>query len=109
MAVLCVLFLSVRATQNSNEETLRVVCGGNPEANARYPNNRISNTKYTILTFLPLNLYEQFRCVHCGVDVCTARYEKRGCGGVSAIFRRVVVLARELGLQFCVNGFAAGS
>ena len=25
----------------------------------RYPNNRISNTKYTPLTFLPLNLYQQ--------------------------------------------------
>ena len=35
-----------------------VVCGDH--ADERYPDNGVSNTKYTILTFLPLNIFEQF-------------------------------------------------
>eukprot|EP01113_Clastostelium_recurvatum_P044997 TRINITY_DN7661_c0_g1_i3.p1 TRINITY_DN7661_c0_g1~~TRINITY_DN7661_c0_g1_i3.p1 ORF type:complete len:1183 (+),score=311.41 TRINITY_DN7661_c0_g1_i3:100-3648(+) len=30
------------------------------ERNEKYPSNRVTNTKYTVLTFLPKNLYEQF-------------------------------------------------
>jgi hypothetical protein len=41
-------------------ETTRVVFANDPHKNAHYADNRISNTKYTILTFLPLNLKEQF-------------------------------------------------
>lgn len=41
-------------------ESQRAVYGSNPERSKEFPSNKISNTKYTILTFLPLNLYEQF-------------------------------------------------
>jgi hypothetical protein len=29
-----------------------------------FPSNKISSTKYSLITFLPKNLYEQFRCVY---------------------------------------------
>lgn len=39
----------------------RVVALNDPERNKLFPNNEISNTKYNFLTFIPLNLWEQFR------------------------------------------------
>jgi hypothetical protein len=36
------------------------VVANDSQENARYGANRISNTKYTVLTFLPLNLRDQF-------------------------------------------------
>lgn len=42
-------------------EPTRVVHANSPQLNAKYPNNKISNTKYSVFTFIPLNLYEQFR------------------------------------------------
>jgi phospholipid-translocating ATPase len=39
---------------------LRVVHGQTPTKNAEFPDNRISNTKYTPLTFLPKVVLEQF-------------------------------------------------
>jgi hypothetical protein len=39
----------------------RTVYASQPERNLQFPDNRVVNSKYTILTFLPLNLYQQFR------------------------------------------------
>lgn len=46
---------------------LAIKIGGNPDdghhkkAQNHQPNNRIKSTKYTLITFLPKNLLEQFR------------------------------------------------
>ncbi|KMS93830.1 hypothetical protein BVRB_027530, partial [Beta vulgaris subsp. vulgaris] len=38
----------------------RVVHCSQPELNAQFPDNELRTTKYTVLTFLPKNLWEQF-------------------------------------------------
>ncbi|KAJ5069682.1 putative phospholipid-transporting atpase [Anaeramoeba ignava] len=38
----------------------RIVYANNLEMNAKFPKNKVTNSKYTILTFLPKNLIEQF-------------------------------------------------
>ncbi|EGG19357.1 P-type ATPase [Cavenderia fasciculata] len=40
--------------------TIRIVYANDAERNIEYPTNVISNTKYTLVTFIPKNLYEQF-------------------------------------------------
>jgi hypothetical protein len=39
----------------------RTVYASQPERSLQFPDNRVVNSKYSILTFLPLNLYQQFR------------------------------------------------
>lgn len=41
----------------------RVVYANSPANNAAYPDNEITNTKYTWYNFVPKNLAEQFRSV----------------------------------------------
>lgn len=59
-------------TYDANET--RKVAINDHQANNAYPNNRISNTKYTIITFLPKNLLEQFGYVivslRCSPSLC---------------------------------------
>lgn len=40
----------------------RLVHANQAAANAEFPNNAISNTKYNVFSFIPKNLWEQFRC-----------------------------------------------
>jgi hypothetical protein len=46
----------------------RTVYANNPEGNAAFEGNAVTNTKYTLLNFVPKNLAEQFRCARgcCG-------------------------------------------
>ena len=39
---------------------VRVVKANDPDNNKQFDNNRVTNTKYTLLTFFPRNLLEQF-------------------------------------------------
>ncbi len=39
----------------------RVVTANNAAANAAFPDNAVTNTKYTWINFVPKNLAEQFR------------------------------------------------
>ncbi|KAF2069365.1 hypothetical protein CYY_009319 [Polysphondylium violaceum] len=53
------LFKSSNTKHHNN--TIRTIYAGDVDRNrAEYPNNRISNTKYTALSFLPKNMIEQF-------------------------------------------------
>ncbi|KAJ1650100.1 hypothetical protein IWQ61_009004 [Dispira simplex] len=47
------------AGHNNANDVRRIVIGG-PDFSSYCPSNRVRNTKYTLLTFLPLNLKEQF-------------------------------------------------
>ena len=53
--------ISASSPFSSSPSLTRIVHSHNSAWNAaqRFPSNRISNTKYTPLTFLPLNLYQQ--------------------------------------------------
>ena len=55
--------LSVLHPFTSAVSSTRIVQSHSPHWNAlqRYPNNRITNTKYTVWSFLPLSLYNQCR------------------------------------------------
>eukprot|EP01029_Cantina_marsupialis_P021360 TRINITY_DN50_c1_g1_i4.p1 TRINITY_DN50_c1_g1~~TRINITY_DN50_c1_g1_i4.p1 ORF type:complete len:1122 (-),score=321.77 TRINITY_DN50_c1_g1_i4:384-3749(-) len=44
----------------NEEESMRLIKANDPEWNRRYLDNTISNTKYTLLNFLPKNMKEQF-------------------------------------------------
>uniref|UniRef100_A0A6P4FWP3 Probable phospholipid-transporting ATPase IH n=1 Tax=Drosophila rhopaloa TaxID=1041015 RepID=A0A6P4FWP3_DRORH len=48
------------AGQKKKDDPLRIQIGG-IEGRQKQPLNRVTTTKYTWLTFLPLNFYEQFR------------------------------------------------
>ena len=44
----------------------REIVIGSEDTRDAYPDNEVSNTKYTVLTFLPLNFFEQFsRVINC--------------------------------------------
>jgi hypothetical protein len=47
-------------TNNNTGDDSRVVHLSNPQRNAQFGDNRICNTKYTLLSFLPKNFAEQF-------------------------------------------------
>lgn len=42
-------------------DVLTIKIGGDPTADKKWTDNRIKSTKYTLITFLPQNLLEQFR------------------------------------------------
>ena len=44
-----------------DEGDSRVVNANTATPNPHLPDNRVSNTKYSVLTFVPMNLSEQFR------------------------------------------------
>ena len=48
-------------TQPTNYRKVYPEPNTNPDNNKKFPNNAIRTTKYTFLTFLPRNLYEQYR------------------------------------------------
>jgi len=62
MASIFSWFTKGRKKQTVSGEVL--VYANDTAANAQfqYPHNGIRTTKYTLLTFLPKNLFEQFRC-----------------------------------------------
>ncbi|GAM27196.1 hypothetical protein SAMD00019534_103710 [Acytostelium subglobosum LB1] len=47
-------------SQDMNDAGTRMVYANDPVRNDRYPKNAISNTKYTVISFIPKNLLEQF-------------------------------------------------
>jgi phospholipid-transporting ATPase len=52
--------------KEGTDASWRVVVIGDPEqsnAEAKYPVNKVRTSKYTLLTFLPRNLWEQFHRV----------------------------------------------
>lgn len=44
----------------STEQASRIVYSSNPGQNEQYPDNTVTNTKYTLWNFLPKNIMEQF-------------------------------------------------
>ena len=48
--------------RRGGEALPRDVYANDTAANSQYVNNRISNNKYTVWSFIPKNLMEQFRC-----------------------------------------------
>jgi phospholipid-translocating ATPase len=46
--------------KGKGEQSERIVVSQDALANASFPKNHVTNTKYTILTFLPKNIKEQF-------------------------------------------------
>lgn len=55
--------LSGQARGSSSDEPHRKIWLGRTEQEVRYASNKISTTKYNPITFLPLNLWEQFHRV----------------------------------------------
>lgn len=50
----------MKSSSAKGKETLRISIG-NADLRKNPPLNRVTTTKYTWLTFIPLNFYEQFR------------------------------------------------
>ncbi|EGC40136.1 hypothetical protein DICPUDRAFT_93437 [Dictyostelium purpureum] len=46
--------------KKKENDTIRIIYANDQDRNKEFPSNRISNTKYTVITFIPKNLMEQF-------------------------------------------------
>eukprot|EP00760_Papus_ankaliazontas_P025613 PhM_4_TR2816/c0_g1_i1/m.94162/K14802/DRS2, ATP8A; phospholipid-transporting ATPase len=95
-----------RAAEEAEEQPI-LIHMNNPEANApyNYPSNFISTSKYTLLTFVPLNLYEQFRKVsnfYFLINMIIALIP--GVSPVSPL-TAVMPLLFVLGVAACKDGF----
>ncbi|KAK3926702.1 putative phospholipid-transporting ATPase IF [Frankliniella fusca] len=61
MFSLLVNFNSSQANRVSSLGEVRHIPIGGTTPHAKYPNNKLVSAKYTVWTFLPLNMFEQFR------------------------------------------------